>query len=194
PREDGDRLAPHLPHGTLPAALEPDVAGVAGALVPDPDAPGRAAELDRAVGARLAVLGPAAAPADGARSARRAVAVLRLALDGGLDEKDSAGLVRADEHLAALLLHADATLAAELARRRLAPLDGLAPAVRARQEATLRAWLDHQGNVPAAARALHVHPQTVRYRLAQLREAFGPALEDPRARFELLLALHGSYK
>ncbi|MDP9385677.1 MAG: helix-turn-helix domain-containing protein, partial [Actinomycetota bacterium] len=72
----------------------------------------------------------------------------------------------------------------------LAPLDGLAPGPRARQEATLLAWLDHQGNVPATARALHVHPQTIRYRFGQLREAFGDALDDPRARFELLLALH----
>jgi DNA-binding PucR family transcriptional regulator len=39
------------------------------------------------------------------------------------------------------------------------------------------------------ARELHVHPQTVRYRLAQLRELFGERLDDPDARFELALAL-----
>ena len=39
------------------------------------------------------------------------------------------------------------------------------------------------------ARELHVHPQTVRYRLARLREQFGATLEDPDARFELELAL-----
>ena len=43
--------------------------------------------------------------------------------------------------------------------------------------------------MPDVARALHVHPQTVRYRLAQLREAFGPALDDPDGRFELALAV-----
>ena len=43
--------------------------------------------------------------------------------------------------------------------------------------------------MPARPRALHVHPQTVRYRLAQLRELFGDELEDPHARFELSLAL-----
>ena len=36
---------------------------------------------------------------------------------------------------------------------------------------------------------LHVHPQTVRYRVAQLRELFGDRLEDADARFELALAL-----
>ena len=40
-------------------------------------------------------------------------------------------------------------------------------------------------SVPEVARAIHVHPQTVRYRLNQLRELFD--LEDPEARFELLL-------
>ena len=39
------------------------------------------------------------------------------------------------------------------------------------------------------AAELHVHPQTVRYRLARLRERFGDALDDPSARFELALAL-----
>jgi DNA-binding PucR family transcriptional regulator len=43
--------------------------------------------------------------------------------------------------------------------------------------------------VRATAEALHVHVQTVRYRLAQLREVFGDALDDGRARLELALAL-----
>ncbi|HEY8581292.1 MAG TPA: helix-turn-helix domain-containing protein, partial [Capillimicrobium sp.] len=54
---------------------------------------------------------------------------------------------------------------------------------------TLRAWLELQGSAPAVAARLHVHPQTVRYRLARLREELGDALDDPAARFELLLAL-----
>ena len=41
----------------------------------------------------------------------------------------------------------------------------------------------------AVAAELGVHPQTVRYRLRQLRELFGTRLEDPEARFELSLAL-----
>jgi DNA-binding PucR family transcriptional regulator len=39
------------------------------------------------------------------------------------------------------------------------------------------------------ARAMHVHPQTARYRLARLRELLGDALDDPDARFELEIAL-----
>ncbi|MEA2183190.1 MAG: hypothetical protein QOF69_2375, partial [Solirubrobacteraceae bacterium] len=77
----------------------------------------------------------------------------------------------------------------ELASARLAPLDALRPAARVRMTQTLRAWLDRQGRVDETARELGIHPQTVRYRLGQLREAFGPALDDAQTRFELALAL-----
>jgi DNA-binding PucR family transcriptional regulator len=43
--------------------------------------------------------------------------------------------------------------------------------------------------VSVAADALHIHPQTVRYRLAGLREAFGDDLDDPAARLEVAVAL-----
>jgi DNA-binding PucR family transcriptional regulator len=41
------------------------------------------------------------------------------------------------------------------------------------------------------ARALDVHPQTVRYRVTQLRELLGGALEDPDRRLLLAIALRG---
>jgi DNA-binding PucR family transcriptional regulator len=95
----------------------------------------------------------------------------------------------ADEQLSELIVHGDERLLEELAERMLAPLDGRTDKARARLLETLRAWLDHQGRVPDVAAALHVHPQTVRYRVAQLRDLFGEALEDPAARFELSLAV-----
>ena len=39
------------------------------------------------------------------------------------------------------------------------------------------------------AQQIHVHPQTVRYRLRQIQELFGDQLRDPDLRFELQLAL-----
>jgi DNA-binding PucR family transcriptional regulator len=54
---------------------------------------------------------------------------------------------------------------------------------------TLLAWLESAGDANAAARRLHVHPQTIRYRLRQVSELFGEALHDPDDRFRLLLAL-----
>ncbi|MFD5890173.1 helix-turn-helix domain-containing protein [Streptomyces sp. NPDC060334] len=50
------------------------------------------------------------------------------------------------------------------------------------------AWLEG-GGAPEAAKALSVHPQTVRYRLRQLEALFGAGLPDPRTRFELEMAL-----
>ena len=99
------------------------------------------------------------------------------------------GLLFADEQLAALILHADRGLLNDLAQQRLAPLDDETAASRERLSETLLAWLDHQGKVPEIAAELHVHAQTVRYRLGRLRECFGSALDDPEQRFELALVL-----
>jgi DNA-binding PucR family transcriptional regulator len=114
---------------------------------------------------------------------------MRLVRDGVLA---ACGLILAREQLGTLALHADPTLVGELAALRLAPLDALTPAARVRLEATLLAWLRRQGNVAEVAQELHVHPQTVRYRLARLRERFGETLEEPDARFELELALRAT--
>lgn len=175
----------HLPVGTLVASVEDLECG----LVPDPQGPGRGAELDRALAHTVAGVGPAVEAADAARSFRRAVAALGLAEDRGLE-----GAVRAEDHRAALLLRADPELVAEMAERRLAPLAGQSELSRRRLTSTLLAWLRHDGSVPAAAAELDVHAQTVRYRLNRLRELFGAQLDDPDARFELelaLRALHG---
>jgi DNA-binding PucR family transcriptional regulator len=98
-------------------------------------------------------------------------------------------LASADDHLAELIVHGDRALARELAESRLGPLRERTPSSRQRLLETLRAWLDHQGNVPRVAEALQVHPQTVRYRLGQLHELFGDSLDEPDARFELTLAV-----
>ena len=164
-------------------------AGQVLAFVPDPDGPGRRAQLQLAVDPLPAALGPTVALADAARSAERARRALELRAAGALP---SEGLIVTDEHATALLLHADQRLAAEFAAARLAPLQALRPAVRARLTMTLTAWLDRQGRIDETARELGVHPQTVRYRLAQLREAFGMALDDGEARFELALALRAA--
>lgn len=134
----------------------------------------------------LAALGPTTAVGEAHLSFARARAALALRRERILPAE---GLTIASEHLLALLLHGDAALTAELAARRLAPLDALPPRSRERLQQTLLSWLRHQGSVPATAAQLHVHRQTVRYRLGQLREMLGDALEDPDRRLELELAL-----
>ena len=180
---DADRLASRMGGGVIAAAE----GTLAIAWVPDPQAPGRRAQLESGLDAVPAALGPTVALGRAPLSLARARAAHALVLDGVVDR---GGLVVADEHLPALLLHCgDRSLAADLAAGALAPLDELRPGPRGRLRATLRAWLDHPGQVTRVAGELHVHPQTVRYRVAQLRELFGDRLEDPDARFELALAL-----
>ncbi len=91
---------------------------------------------------------------------------------------------RRSEHLAALLLRRDTALARDLARVELAPFD-VTEASAAKLRDTLRSWLDHHGRAEIVARALDVHPQTVRYRVGRLRELFGDDLDDPERRFVL---------
>jgi DNA-binding PucR family transcriptional regulator len=170
-------------------------------LMPDPDGPGRRRLLeaglrrwrsagwpeDGAVSGYLAAVGPAVPLAHANRSlrwARRALALAQHGLAGGTD-----GIVRCDEHLATLVLLADTELADVLSGQALAPLRRLRPDQADRLAETLLAWLESADNAGAAARHLHVHPQTVRYRLRQLTELFGDRLIDPEARFTLQVAL-----
>lgn len=54
---------------------------------------------------------------------------------------------------------------------------------------TLEAWLDHRGSPTRIAEIQHLHPQSVRYRIAQLRKIFGDGLDDLDTRFRLKVAL-----
>jgi len=94
-----------------------------------------------------------------------------------------------DDHLADLALRGQPAALAVLARRRLGGLSGLRPAQRDTLLRTLRSWLWHWGSRSEVAADLFVHPQTVSYRIAQLRQLLDADLDDPRVRFELLLAV-----
>ena len=177
-----DRVAAHLPTGSLAAAIDE----VAIALIPDPAAPGRRGELAQALRGRPGELGTTVGWEGTALSVERALGLRRIREAGLLAAE---GLVAAEDHLAALLTFSDPGLLDDLAERRLAPLAALTAGAQERLEATLLAWLDHQGIVKEAATELHVHPQTVRYRVAQLKELFGASLDEPATRYELLVVL-----
>ena len=148
------------------------------AVVPDADGPGRRAAIAAAVGERRAALGPDLPLERFADSWRLAAAT-----------PAPGALAVADDHLATLLVHEGAVVVERIAHRRLAPLAALTPKARARMTATALAYVQHHGNAAAMARALHVHPQTARYRIAGLRELLGDQLDDPDGRFELEAAL-----
>jgi PucR C-terminal helix-turn-helix domain len=174
----------------LPAdALVGSVDGIGCALVSGAASPSRTAELERATESLTAALGPAVPRGELGSSWALAKAALRAAEAGALE---GASPIPAEEHLADLLIFESGGLADRLAQSRLAPLGELTPAGRARMEETALAYVQHGGNAAAMARALHLHPQTIRYRLTRLRELFGDQLEDPDARFELELALRSA--
>lgn len=155
-------------------------------LIGDPLAPGKPDAIRRALRGIDAAIGPAVAPDEAGKSMHRARLTYDL-LERGLLKVERP--VFADEHLADLLLNVDPEIGQALARQKLAPLEDLGTSARRKLRETLRAWIDHQGRIEQVAATLDIHPQTVRYRLTQLRDAFGDALDDPDQRFALGLAL-----
>jgi hypothetical protein len=156
-----------------------------GAIVPDAGGPGRRAALADALAGLGAVVSSAVRPAELPLTVPTSVIALRLLRDGVVDDDP---LFVAD-HYDAMLVHHDDRLLRLLRAQTLAPLADLSPASRARLEQTLSAWLTHMGDHRQVAEVLHVHPQTVRYRLGRLRQLFGTALDDPSERLRLTLSL-----
>jgi DNA-binding PucR family transcriptional regulator len=153
--------------------------------VPDPSGPRRRARLADQLRGANAVVGATVPLERLPASLHIAEIAVRLRRNHVLDDDP----LFVGDHLDALIVHHDERLLAALRRQYLAPLDALPAPTRDRLASTLTAWLLHMGNRQAMAAELHVHPQTVRYRMAQLRELFGPALDDPSVRATLLLAL-----
>ena len=197
PRADGqpgeahlDSLAARLARRLGEGAIGAEAGGAAVVFVPDPDAPGRRRRLDAAVRDRAAALGPTVAWPEALASVRRAVATLPA-------RRRRAGWARTPPTVSSSPTSTSPTCCSPPTPRSppTSPRPGsrrsttLADGPRARLRETLAAWLDRPGQVQAVAAALEVHPQTVRYRVRQLRDLFGDRLEDPDARFELSLAL-----
>ncbi len=151
-------------------------------LVPDAEGAGRAAAVNVLRGLD-AYLGPAKPWTRGRLSFLRVLRARQLALTP-MD-----GLIDTEEQLTALVVAADPDALADLRDRTLAPLADQRPAVVDRLVETLRAWLLLQGRRDEIARVLHVHPQTVRYRVSQLRDLFGDRLTDPDSVAALTVAL-----
>ncbi|MGW0733749.1 PucR family transcriptional regulator [Streptomyces sp. NPDC002851] len=155
-------------------------------VVPEPDAAGRSELLRRSMAGWSGAIGPPVPLADAAKSLRWAQAAV------GLMEREllpSGEVLSCTEHTEALVLLQPEELIDDLARRCLAPLTHCGPAHGRRLAETLLAWLETRGGAPEVATRLGVHPQTVRYRLRQIRELWGDDVDDPDRRFELELVL-----
>lgn len=181
--------ANEIAHATLdrldPQCLPVRHGGLSGGILPDPDAPGRHGVIVKTLRGCGAVIGTTVPPAQLPSSVRVAEAGMRLARAGVL----AGDPVFVADHYDTIMVVRDPWLLEQLRAQALAPLAGVAPVTRRRLEDTLGAWLTAMGNQQATARSLHVHPQTVRYRLGQLRTIFGPSLDDPANQRRLMLAV-----
>lgn len=155
--------------GAYPDALQAPVDELVGMLVPD----AIRATLLRTVAGTDAVIGPTLPWEQVHHSFERAQALAHIVDVRPLD---------CDEHLVELVLFSEAR--GDLRSQVLAPLAG-----NERLEQTLRSWLLHVGRRDAVAEELFVHPQTVRYRMGQIRELYGERLNDPREVLKLIVAL-----
>lgn len=183
--------------GALPArAPLAEVDGTPYAVVPDDPTGGtddwpwltRALAPRGAAGAVAAVGGPVAGVADLPASRAQADEVLALLRDGVVAgpclryEQAWAGLViRRATSRDVLGSVADAGPLATLRVHDAAHGSGYV--------STLAAWLDHAGDAAAVSQALHLHRNTLRYRMRRIGEITGMSLTDPRVRLALQLQL-----
>ncbi|WP_436497483.1 helix-turn-helix domain-containing protein [Actinokineospora sp. HUAS TT18] len=131
-------------------------------------------------------VGPTVPLAEAATSRRWARRTMEL-MDRGIIKDGS--IVWCRDHLTTLWLLADEFLVGELIKGALAPLADLTPKQRERTVETLLAWLAGRGSAPEIAEQLHIHPQTVRYRMRQVEKLFGDRLNAPDSRLDLEIAL-----
>jgi hypothetical protein len=120
------------------------------------------------------------------RWARRALTMSRAGII------DAGEVTFCEDYLVELWLLADEALIDQLARRRLGAVAGLGAVQRQRLTETFSAWLETSGTAPAMAERLHVHPQTVRYRMRKLERALDGQLSDPDARFAIEAVLRAT--
>ncbi len=153
-------------------------------LVPDVTAQARPALL-RTVRGLQAYVGPTRSWTHVRESYLRAL----RALDLDLLETTGLEVIDTDRHLTTLILQADRTALDDLRAVVLQPILERSDASAERLIQTLRLWLLYQGRRDEIAAALHVHPQTVRYRVGQLRELYGDRLVDPEFVLALTIAL-----
>jgi DNA-binding PucR family transcriptional regulator len=175
-----------LHRGTLSVDVGPRVYAVLPLERPDDlrrFAGDAARRVSDAIRARVLVgIGSPVPSADGVVKARReADRVLRVLLRGPVaDTVATLEDVRAQANVLEIL-----DVLREREDLREGRVAGLDPALRQ----TLREYLDHFGDVGAAAQALQTHPNTVRYRLRRVTELTGMDLTDPSERLMASLQL-----
>lgn len=193
-----DALSLHL-SASSPGSAVAVVGGIAYgllAVVAGTEPEGRAARLAEEfcerVGSRLPIvvgIGGVGADVRGVTDSREtATRVLRVLREGHSAQRVAR---LSDVHAESLLLELR-DLAAARGERPTGPVARLQAYDEANDSdltGTLAAWLDALGDVRAAAAALFVHPNTLRYRLRRVEEVGGVDIADPEQRFAAMVQL-----
>jgi sugar diacid utilization regulator len=170
-------------------------------LLPEPSAPDRrnlvrfiADLVERTsdalrVGVRAAVGASVGGIGELVRSHDESVRVLRALRDIDSPSKTVATVDDVRSRIVLLGLQDAASRQPELREGKVALLAELDAEKQTSYVDTLRAYLDHFGDVPTAAEAIHVHPNTFRYRLRRLVELADLNLDDPAERLVAHLQL-----
>ncbi|TQM11613.1 helix-turn-helix domain-containing protein [Pseudonocardia kunmingensis] len=161
----------------------------------DPDDPGlgaisRAGTVATGIVSRVAEVGATTRAGVGSShpglaGLRRSVAEARAALSGRdapVVSFDSLGTNRFLAEWSA------STVGREIGQTLLAPLERLGPERRATAVRTLAAYLDHHGSLLHAAEALHLHRNSLAYRLKRILAVLDVDLDDPNQWMMLQLA------
>lgn len=147
------------------------------------------AQLAKTLHGQTAVVGPTVDWPRLPEAARLTRLTGQLIARGDGESPDLTDPVFVEDHLVPLALRGEHSAFAILSERRFAAFADLKETTRERLLETLHSWLRHWGSRTEVAVDLHIHPQTVSYRVRQLRDLLGSDLDDATARFELLLAL-----
>jgi hypothetical protein len=171
------------PRTLLVAEAGPAAPETSALLIPDAHGAHRTG-LTHLLRGQGAVVGPPRPWLTVRTSLERAIRVHQIAAPPA-----AGAVVDTEDHLVALVVTADGGALADLRVKALAPLTGEREPTATKLADTLRSWLLHQGRRDEVAAELFIHPQTVRYRMARLRELYGDRLRDPDWLLALTIAL-----
>jgi hypothetical protein len=157
-------------------------------LVPDPEGPGQERLLAALTGGGPgAAIGPTVPVERGAVSLRWARQAMALMDDGVLPK---GGPLRCVEHLATLIAFVGHDLVDAATPLYLRPLLEEPSPRREILAETLLSYFNSGGNAVTTSQHLHIHPQTVRYRIRVIQELFGGELPSPETKLATMITLN----
>ncbi|MFV2174121.1 helix-turn-helix domain-containing protein [Actinomadura sp. LOL_016] len=156
-------------------------------VVPDPGGPGQDRLMAALADACPGAVGPTVPVDRGAVSLRWARRAVALAEEGVLPGDET---VRCCDHLATLITAEARDLVEAAAPQYLRPLMEQPSPRREMLAETLLTYFNSGGNAVVTGRQLHIHPQTVRYRIRVIHEMFGGEPAAPDTKLATMITLN----